>query len=48
MGNVIITSISGKEHELSDSEQEFYNDLTELGEEEILEVWLKNLTLYDS
>lgn len=47
MGNVIITSVSGKEYELSDSEQEFYNDLIELGEEEILEVWLKNLMFYD-
>lgn len=47
MSNVIITTVSGKEHELSDSEQEFYDDLIELGEEEILEVWLRNLTLYD-
>ena len=47
MGNVIITTVSGKEHELSDSEQEFYDDLIELGEEEILETWLRNLTLYD-
>lgn len=47
MGNVIITTVSGKEHELSDSEQEFYDDLIELGEEEILETWLRNLILYD-
>ena len=47
MGNVIITTVSGKEHELSDSEQEFYDDLIELGEDEILETWLRNLTLYD-